>query len=322
MKKVISLIMVFLFVLSLSACGEKAPADETPTITIAYQQSIGFAPLMVMKEKGLLENNYDGELNVDLKLMKGGAEINEALISGALDVGVVGVPVAIKGVLAGSPYKIAGAMCAQPYLLLTNKPEIQTLADITSEDQIAAINLNSQNHILLEMACKKILGDPHALDGNVAALSNSEGYTSMLSGAVSCHLVSSPICFMELESQDADIHEIEIGPDIWPPENTAIVTIVRNSLHDNEKLYGAFMTAMDEAMQFINENPEETAEIVSQYFDASAEEILKWMQDPRYCFDQELHGVMEMADFMIEIGLLDEGPSSIDEIAYDNVKGN
>lgn len=321
MKKVVSLILVLLIAASFAACNN-APANETPTITIAYQQSIGFAPLMVMKENGLLEKNYDGDLTVDLKQMKGGAEINEALISGDLDVGVVGVPVAIKGVLAGSPYRIAGAMCAQPYMLLTNKPEIQTLADIAPEDQIAAINLNSQNHILLEIACKKILGDPHALDGNVAALSNSEGYTSMISGAVSCHLVSSPICFMELDSTDADIHEIEIGADVWPLDNTAIVTIVRDSLHDDEKLYAAFMAAMDEAMSFINKNPEETAEIVSQYFDASAEEILKWMQDPRYHFDQELHGVMDMADFMVDIGLLDEGPASIEELVYDNVKGN
>lgn len=59
------------------------------------------------------------------------------------------------------------------------------------------------------MAAKAYLGDAHALDGKLTVLSNADGYTSLLSGAVQCHMVISPYNFME-EAAD-NVHEIEIG---------------------------------------------------------------------------------------------------------------
>ena len=322
MKRVLSVFIIFTVVLSMTACsgtgGETTGAKE---ISIAYQPSIGYAPLLVMKEQGLIEKAYSGEITVNWKEMKNGAEINEGLVSGALDIGSMGVPVAITGVLAGSPYKIASGLSAQPYSILTNQPAIKTLKDIRPEDQIAVVNINSQPHILLAMACRQLLGDARALDKNLVKLGNADGYSSIISGAVNCHMVISPFNFMELRSTDADIHEIPIDSSIWPEANTALVTVVRNSLHDDPELYNAFITAMDTAMEYISEYPAETAELLSAGYDASADEILEWMSDPRSSYSTELRGVMDMANFMVEEGFLENGPASIKDIAYDEVKG-
>ena len=77
------------------------------------------------------------------------------------------------------------------------------------------------------MACKAMLGDARALDANLTVLGNADGFAAIISVAVSCHMVISPYNFMEVMSEDADIHEIEIGTDIWPEDNTALVTVVR-----------------------------------------------------------------------------------------------
>ena len=89
---------------------EAAPADAAlpaEEISINYQSSIGYAPLLVMKDQGLIEKAYGGDITVNWMEMSNGAEVNEALISGNLDVGSMGVPVAVTGIMAGSPYKIA-----------------------------------------------------------------------------------------------------------------------------------------------------------------------------------------------------------------------
>ena len=332
MKKTICFLLSGVLAASvLAGCGSSSSSSsstssdsssEAKTITIAYQSSVGYAPLIVMKDLGLLEENYDGDVEVVWTEMNNGSQINEGLTAGSIDIGSMGVPVAITGVMAGSPYRIAAGLSAQPYSILSNQSDINSLSDITSEDQIAITNINSQPHILLAMAAKAELGDAHALDNNLTVLGNADGYASMISGAVTCHMVISPYNFMEIESEDADIHEIEIGSDIWDPANTALVTVATNDLYEkNNDLYQAYVTALDQAMEYISSNPEEVAEMLAEGYDASAEEILEWISDSRSSYSTELHGVMEMSDFMVEEGFIENGPESISDIVYDGVKG-
>lgn len=326
MKKIKYLLQVTTLMLLLCACTNKGndqtSAEKDVEITIAYQSSVGYAPCIVMKENKLIEDAYNGSITVNWVEMKNGSEINEGLIAGAIDVGTMGVPVAITGIQAGSPYKIAFGLSAQPYSILTSSDNINSLHDISDSDQIAITNINSQPHILLAMAVKAELGDAHALDKNLTKLGNADGYSAIISGTVPCHMVISPYNFMEQNNTEVSIHEIEISPDIWPIENTALVGVVTEKLRDeNPEVYDALIEAVDNAMKYIADNPEKTAEMLSGSYDASATEILTWIQDERSSYDSTLHGVMDMVEFMVAEGFLDNGPSSIKDIVYSNVKG-
>ena len=325
MKKFAALLLVAAMVTCVfTACGSKDAenTDKKAEITIAYQPSIGYAPLLVMKEKGLIEKAYDGDIKVNWKEMNNGSEITEALTAGSLDVGCVGVPVAVTGIKAGSPYRIAFGISAQPYAIQTNNPDIKSLKDITKKDQIGITNINSQPHILLAMWAKNELGDAHALDGNLTVLSNPDGYSSIVSGAVSCHMVISPFNFMETASKEKAIHEIPVDSSVWADDNTALVAIATQSLkNDRPEVYEALIQAADDADQYIADQPEEVAKILAKDYDASDEEILSWMQDSRSSYVTSIKGVMQMAKFMEDEGFIEEAPKNIDEIVYDNVKG-
>ena len=59
MKKFAALLLVAAMVTCVfTACGSKDAenTDKKAEITIAYQPSIGYAPLLVMKEKGLIKD--------------------------------------------------------------------------------------------------------------------------------------------------------------------------------------------------------------------------------------------------------------------------
>lgn len=324
-KKVIALAMIAVMVVSLTACGgknnDKQGKDSTESLKVAYQSGIAYAPILVMKDQKLIEKNYDGNVDIDWQLLSGGAAISEGLTSNTVDVGAIGTGVAITGAKAGAPYKIFAGMSSQPYRISTNKEEIKTLKDITKEDQIAITGINSQPHIVLAMAAKAYLGDAHALDANLVAQPNADGYTSLVSGAVQCHMIMSPYCFMEQNKEG--IHQIEVDESVWPVGDTTIVGVATDKLKEERpKLYEAVCKAMDEAIEFINDNPEKTADILKDYYDASQEEIVSWLTNDASVFSAKLQGVMKLSDFMVEEDFLDKGPESISEIAFDNVEGN
>ena len=315
MKKC-AIILVLILLLTTVGCSAKSgeqkssEAKEPAVLNIAYQSSIAYAPLLVMKEQGLVEKYYDGEITVNYTLMSNGAEINEAITSGAIDVGCLGAAPAITGIGSGVPYKIFSGLSSQPYAILSNQADINSLADITADDQIAITNINSHPHILLAMAAKEYLGDAHALDANLVVLGNADGYSSIVSGAVQCHMVISPYNFTEVTNEEADIHEIEISQDVWPNGNTFIVGVASTKLYEKDPaLYKALCDATEEAMQYIAEHPEE---------------IQEWMADNRSSYISELKGVLDLAQFMGEEGFLDQDkvPAQLSDIAFDNVKGN
>ncbi|MBQ9827413.1 MAG: ABC transporter substrate-binding protein [Lachnospiraceae bacterium] len=327
-RRILAAVLAAVLCIGMAGCGgPSSDSDEggKKELNIAYQSSIAYAPLLIMKEQKLIEKHYDGDITVNYKLLANGAAINEAITAGEIDVGCMGAAPAITGVGSGIPYKIYTGLSSQPYAILTNRDDIKSLADIKEGDQIAITNINSHPHILLAMAAKEYLGDAHALDANLVVLSNADGYSSIVSGSVQCHMVISPYNFMEAESTEANIHEIEIGKDVWPNGNTFIVGVASNDLYENDpKLYKALCEATDEAMVWIAEHPEETAKILAEGYDASEEEILAWMQDERSSYSSELKGVMELAVFMGEEGFLDADkvPADLSDIAFDNVKGN
>lgn len=320
-KRLLSLLMVTAMAVSMTACSGGKEESGKEKLVIAYQSSIAYAPLIVMQEKGLIEKHFDGEVEVDWQLAANGAAINDGITAGSIDVGCMGAAPAITGMQAGIPYKIFTGLSSQPYAILTNQDDIKSLKDIKADDQIAITNINSHPHILLAMAAKAEFGDARALDGNLVVLANADGYSSIISGAVQCHMVISPYNFMEVAT--GEINEIPVSKEVWPEGNTFIVGVAGTKLQEEKpELYEALCKATEEAMTFIAENPEETAEILAKGYDASAEEILTWMNDSRSKYETKLQGVMELANFMVEEGFLEEGPKDISEIAFDNVEGN
>lgn len=324
MKKLVALLMIAVMCISVAACGNKkdsAESSEKASLAIAYQSSIAYAPLLVMKEKKLIEKHYGKDIEIDWQELANGAAINEAFTAGTLDIGTMGVGPAVTGIMAGLPYKIFTGLSSQPYAVLTNQEDIKTLKDIKSDNIIAITGLGSQPHVLLAMAAKAELGDAKALDSNLQVLPNADGYTSIKAGSVQCHMVISPYNFME--EKEENIHEIEIGEDVWPNGNTFIVGVASKKLQENTELYDAVCKATEEAMTYVAENPEETAKILAAgYPDATEEEILSWMADERSNYTTKLQGVMDLSNFMVEEGFLEKGPSDISEIVYDNVEGN
>ena len=320
-KKVIAVMLILIMTLSLAACGGgDETADGKTKLTIAHQYGIAYAPLEVMKQQKLIEKHYDG-VEVEWSTLNSGSAINEGFLSGDIDVGAMGVGPAVTGVTSGVPYKICSNMSAQPHKIMTNNPNIKSLKDITDE-KIALVNIGSIQHILLAMAAKEQLGDAHALDENIAAMAHPDGMSSLISGSVDCHLTTSPYVFKEAEEDG--ITEVEALESVWPSGNSFIVAVASTDLQENNpELYDAVVAALAEAIDYINNNTAEAAEMLCEAEDVGAATMEKWLTDKDCAYSTETKGVMDMANFMAEEGFLEnEGPKDFSDLAFDNVKGN
>ncbi len=98
LKKAVSLLLISVLTLSLlTACGSKSESssgssksgEEHKKITIAYQYGISYFPLLVMKEKNLIEKQLPG-VEVEWQQLNSGAAICEGITSGSIDVGAMG----------------------------------------------------------------------------------------------------------------------------------------------------------------------------------------------------------------------------------------
>ena len=310
-KKLVAIILCIGVLFCLAACGN-SEETKAQTLTIAYQGGIGYAPVHIMEAKKLIEKNFGEEITVNFVKLDSGAAINEGIIGGTVDIGCMGVAPAISGVAAGIPYKAISNLSSQSHGLMSNNKEITKLEDIKSGDKIALVNTGSIQHILLSMAAEKTLGDAHALDNNIQAMSHAEGMAALESGTVTLHLTSSPFIYQERANENyTELKEIS---EVWPSGSSFLVAMASEKLSQNEKLFTAVSAAFDEAIEFINTNKAETAEIEAEYLGLDLETVNSYLDEEDCQYFSVLKGVDVMADFMFSAGFITR------EVSMDNFK--
>ncbi len=303
--------------------GQDAGGEDA-VLNIAYQYGLAYAPLSIVKEQQLIEKAYEeatgGKVTVTWNQMSSGADINTGISAGSIDAGFMGAAPAITGVTKGVGYKIFTNLSGQEHGLMTNDENIKSFDDlIGSSNQIALVNIGSIQHILLAMALDNAGYDPHALDANIVAMAHPDGMTALQSGNVSCHLTSNPYIFKE--RSEGNLQEIKDVTEAWGIDDSFIVGVASETMHDNNpELYKALCSAIEEAVNFMNENQEEAAKITCEFDGNSEQEELEFIQKSKYTI--ETSNLFELATFMARTKFIDTAPESYEDLVFENVSGN
>ena len=319
---------VLVSVFAFTGCGSdrdgssgSTSSESRDSVTIAMQNGMSYAPLTIMKEKKLVEKYCDG-IEVRWTTLNSGSAVNEGMASGDIDFGAMGLSPAITAVASGLEIKIASSLDSMPNQIMTNDPEIHTLKDVKEDDKIAAVNIGSFQHILLAMAAEKQLGDAKALDNNIVAMSHPDGTIALTNGTVDLQVTNPPYLYQEME--DTSLHVVEGISEVWPSGNSTIVFTATEEIHDNYRAtYDGVIKAVQEAIDFINENPAEAAEILAEAEGLDALDYQRWLEEEETIFSSECRGIMKVAEFMDKNGFMDrEAPKSFSDLAFENVKGD
>ena len=322
MKKYVITFMcsVFIFSCIWFVSGSSCYASkEEKKVVIAQQFGLGYAPIMVMNEKKLIEKYIEGVQIEWVQLGSGGA-IREAMAAGTVDIGSMGVPPFLIAWAKGIDFKVITALCQMPLGLQTYHKEVKTLADITPEMKIALPSPGSIQHILLSMAVKNQLGDPKALDSQIVAMPHPDGANALLNKVeIDAHFTSPPYIFIELENED--IHQVvDAEKDSFDGPFTFLVTVSTGKFRKNQPLvFDAVFKALEEAIDWIDANPRETAKLLSDDFNMSPEKIYHQLTWPGVVFDKNPKGMLKFLEFMQESGYVERTTNDAGELIWDTL---
>jgi NitT/TauT family transport system substrate-binding protein len=316
--------------LMLALCLLAAPAvvpaahAESRELRISRGFGIHYLPLYVMEKLKLVEKHAAaaglGDVRVSYSVIDGGNVINDAMLSGSLDIASVGVPgfLTLWDKARNIPQNAVQGLCAVgagSVWLVTRNPKVKTLADFTENDRIAVPGIKTSFvAVVLEMAVAQTFGKENyaKLDPLTVSLPHPEALSAMLSGKteITAHFSSPP--FSYIESDQPGFHRVVNSSDVLGPLTIIMAYSTRRFYEANPKLAAAFIAAQDEATQFISANKQEAARIYVELakVKTSDDEMMRMLNDADTHYTAVPEGVMKYADFMHDIGTLKTKPTS------------
>ncbi|HTY66969.1 MAG TPA: ABC transporter substrate-binding protein [Alphaproteobacteria bacterium] len=312
--------------------GGAASADEQHQIRIAKQYGISYLPLEVMEARHLIETRAKaaglGDVKVEWSQLSSGAPMNDALLSGNLDVvsGGVGPMLTIWAKTKGNyNVKAVASINSMPLYLNTVNPKVTTLKDFTAADRIAlpAVKVSIQA-VTLAMAAEQQLGKADALDSLEVSMAHPDGMAAMMSGKseITAHFTSAPFMYQELE--DKRVRRVLNSYDVLGGHSTFNLVWTTSKFHDqNPKLYGAFFAALDDAMGFINGDKKAAAElwIAAEHSKLALPFVQRILDDPENVYTTVPQNVMKYATFMHKTGAIREMPAAWTDVFFPEIKG-
>src|SRR5215831_14778192 len=256
----------------LSLLGAASARAEVSEVRISYGYGVLYLPLMIMDSERLMEKQAKAggfEVKAIYRVLDGGNVINDAMLSGALDIASIGVPgfLTLWAKAKDNPaLEIRGlsGLSSSSMYLMTRNLGVKSLKDFTDQDRIAVPGIKtSLPAVLLHMAAAKEFGDANysTLDPITVALPHPEALTVMLSGKgeINSHMASPP--FSYVEAAQPALHRVFNSVDVLGNITLDMTYTSRRFFDANPKLCAAFIAAMDEANALIARDKPRAAQI-------------------------------------------------------------
>lgn len=297
--------------LALSTLASNAHA-EASTVRLSHGYGILYLPLMVMRDQQLIEKHAKqlglGGVKTSWMSLDGGNVINDAMLSGNLDIAGTGVPgfITLWSKAQGIPRSEVislGALSTTGLTLLTVNPAVKSLSDFTPKDKIAIPGIKtSLAAVVLQMAAAKTFGIENyaKLDPYTVSLSHPDATNALRSGKteITAHFSTPPFSYQELK--DPKIHKVLNSPDVLGNITLDVVFSPKFFVEANPKITQAFMAAQEEANAYITANRKGAAETFLRVskLTMTVPEVEAMLADPDTKFNTAPQGMMDFVTFM------------------------
>jgi NitT/TauT family transport system substrate-binding protein len=308
-------------------------AAQAPEIRFARQFSMGYLQFNIMEHHQLLQKHAKaagvGEVKVVWATFNSPAAMNDALLSGSVDIVSGGVPglLTIWARTQGSANAVKGiaAFSSQPILLNTSNPKINRLADYTDQDKIAlpAVKVSVQA-MMLQMAAAKEWGEANyaKLDPITVGMSPPDSTIALLSGTSDITSVFSVPPFQYQQLEKPGIHTVLNSYEVFGGPHTFTVAWTTSQFRDkNPALYKALIAAFAEATEMLKADVRPASQYwidnvkskmtLDKVAAIAAGSQVKWTMVPE--------STMKYAEFMHSVGSIKVKPASWKDLFFPEV---
>jgi len=265
-------IRIAVLALSFLAVTAEAAFAEVSELRVSQQFGLSYLPLIHLRAHGLIEKQAAARgipnLRVTYTQFSGGAAVNDALLSGSIDIGAGGIAplLTIWDKTRGNLDVRAIAGLDRTVLHLnTNRPNIRTIADFTDKDRIAVPSVKvSIQSVLLQIAAEQAFGPGHQedLDRLTVSLKHPDAHALLLSGdgSLTAHFAQPPYGTMQLTNPT--IHTVLTSATILGgPATLNVLYATAKFREENPTVVAALIAALDEADRAIAADPAAAARL-------------------------------------------------------------
>jgi len=324
----------FLAVLAL-ACLGAAQAQAQGKVRIAQQFGLSYLPLHVALELKLIEKHAkaigEGDVTIEVVRLASGAAVNDAIISGSIDVAMAGLTVLLNlrdKTVGSNTVKGMMAIADSPIYFNTTDPRIQSVKDFQETDRIAmTAGRGTQHAVILQMAAAAAFGwdNREKLDALAVGISHPDGVIGLLSGGGNFKTHATTVPFIQMELADPRVRTLFSSYDVIGRRHTLIVAYsAERWRRESPKLYLATFAALSEAMDIIRKDTRAAAELFMRREPSKLglDTIHGIIGDEKMLyFTPAPTGVMAYSDHMVRSGLLKNKLASWKDAFFDNVHG-
>jgi NitT/TauT family transport system substrate-binding protein len=308
-----------------------APAQAEGRIRISEQYGVTYLLLNIAQDQKLIEKHgkqQGVEIKVEWTQLSGGPAINDALLSGGIDIASAGVgPLLTIWDRTNGKQNVKGVASLGnfPYYLVSNNPKVKTLADFTAKDRIGlpATGVSVQARIL-QMAAAKQWGDKEfkRLDQYTQTLPHPDAAAAVIAGGteINAHFGSSPYQEQEL-AQNPNARIVLNSYDVLGgPSSSTVLYATEKFRSENPKTYRAFTAALAEAAQYASANPEGAADAYLRVSKSTVDraQLLKIIKNPQVQFKVAPQNTFALAQFLHRVGVLKNQPASWRDYFFDD----
>ena len=307
------------------------PAHAEGQLRIAEQFGIVYLLLNVAQDQALVEKHGKAQ-GIDVKVefvkLSGGANVNDALLSGSIDVAGAGVGPLLTiwdRTLGRQNVRGIASLGNFPYYLVSNNPSVKTIADFTDKDRIAlpAVGVSVQSRIL-QLASAKQWGDAqfNRLDKNQVAVPHPEATAAIIKGGteITAHFGNPPFQEQELAGNPGAHIVLKSYDVLGGPASATVLYGTEKFRKDNPKTYKAFVDALAEAASFVKANPEKAADIFIRTNKSGIDRalLLTIIKNPEVEYKLTPQNTLALAEFMQRVGAIKNKPTSAKEYFFDD----
>lgn len=292
-------------------------------IRIAEQFGVVYLLLNVARDQQLIEKHgkqQGVDVNVEWTQLSGGSAVNDALLSGSIDIAGAGVgPLLTLWDRTHGRQNVKGVASLGnfPYYLVSNNPKVKSIADFSDKDRIAlpAVTVSVQSRVL-QLAAAKQWGDKefNRLDKWTVAVPHPDAAAAIIAGGteITGHFGNPPFQEQELAGNPNARIVLSSYDVLGGPSSATVLYATEKFRNENPKTYRAFVDALAEAAAFATKNPEAAADLYIRVNKARIDRALlvKILKNPQVQFKITPQNTFALAEFMHRVGAIKNRPAS------------
>ena len=302
------------------------PALAQEQIKIGLGYGFAFLPLYLCEDLKLVEKQARAahfEVEAKFHHFSNSGELHDALAAGEVDMAPFGTAPLLAGALepkeTGRQIVAVSGITSLPLMLLSNRADEHSIADLKPNDRIAVPTLTSPQMYLLQMQSEKTFGKFDHLRDQIVMLSHPQAIAALTdnTGQATAYFSSPP--FTQIALRAGNVHAMLSSSDVMNGKSSFLILGARRSyVRAQPQIAELVAKAIDEAARLIRDDPKRAAQVYLTHEPSAAlngaamETIIRDVKDE---FGSPVYGIQATADFMGRIGELKSSLRSWKDIA-------